>query len=166
MNSFMINLISKIKTSFILGVFIFFSISTYAQPKNTNFVLNKLIDRSLTFDIIYFDEDPADSYSKQFSLILNNELALNSVSVNLPLEINDIINGDIKSINDFYKFNNENLVLYVVSQSSSTRNTLKGFFYFDNKLIGSFSSYRTIWNNNRIMSLAEFVSKKIKDKMK
>lgn len=166
MNNFMINLISKIKTSLILGVFIFFSFSIYAQSKNTNFVLNKSFEKDLTFDIIYFDEDPADSYSKQFSLILNNELALNAISVNLPLEINDIINDDVKSINDFYKINNENLVLYVVSQSSSTRNTLKGFFYFENKLIGSFSSYRTIWTNNRLMSLAEFVSKKINDKMR
>ena len=166
MNNFMINTISKVKTSVILGVFIFFSISASSQPKNTNFVLNKLIDRDLTFDIIYFDEDPADSYSKQFSLILNNELAMNAISVNLPLEINDIINDDIKSINDFCKINNKNLVLYIVSQSSSTRNTLKGFFYFENKLIGSFSSYRTIWTNNRIISLAEFVSKKINDKMR
>ena len=53
--------------------------------------------------------------------------------------------------------------LFISSQSSSTRNTLKGFMYLNNKLIGSFSAYRTIWNNNRLILLSEYLAKKINE---
>ena len=92
-----------------------------------------------------------------------HELNLKGFSVNFPLELKTILNNGIKSINDYKSNNLENITLFISSQSSSTRNTLKGFMYLNNKLIGSFSAYRTIWNNNRLILLSEYLAKKINE---
>lgn len=158
----MIELIEKhIKTPIILGVFIFSINILTAQPKNTNFVMNQSIDINTPFDVVYSDQDLADTYAEELSSVLSNELNLKGFSVNFPLELKTILNNDIKSINDYKSNNLENITLFINSQSSSTRNTLKGFMYLNNKLIGSFSAYRTIWNNNRLILLSEYLAKKI-----
>lgn len=151
------------KTPIILGVFIFSLNILTAQPKNTNFVLNRSIDINTPFDVVYNDQDLADTYAEELSSILSNELNLKGFSVNFPLELKTILNNDIKSINDYKSNNLENITLFISSQSSSTRNTLKGFMYLNNKLIGSFSAYRTIWNNNRLILLSEYLAKKINE---
>jgi hypothetical protein len=136
----MIELIKKhIKTPIIMGVFIF------------------------SVNILTSDQDIADTYAEELSSILSNELNLKGFSVNFPLELKTILNNDIKSINDYKSNNLENITLFISSQSSSTRNTLKGFMYLNNKLIGSFSAYRTIWNNNRLILLSEYLAKKINE---
>ena len=144
-------------------VFIFSVIILTAQPKNTNFVLNQSIEINTPFDVVYSDQDIADTYAEELSSILSNELNLKGFSVNFPLELKTILNNDIKSINDYKSNNLENITLFISSQSSSTRNTLKGFMYLNNKLIGSFSAYRTIWNNNRLILLSEYLAKKINE---
>tara|TARA_B100000035_G_scaffold44386_1_gene33377 strand:- start:160 stop:651 length:492 start_codon:yes stop_codon:yes gene_type:complete len=160
----MIKLIKKhIKTPIILGVFIFSLNVLRAQPKNTNFTINKSIDINIPFDVVYSDQDLADTYAEELSSVLSNELNLKGFSVNFPLELKTILNNDIKSINDYKSNNLENITLFISSQSSSTRNTLKGFMYLNNKLIGSFSAYRTIWNNNRLILLSEYLAKKINE---
>jgi hypothetical protein len=160
----MIELIKNhMKTPIILGVFIFSLNILTAQPKNTNFVLNRSIDINTPFDVVYNDQDLADTYAEELSSILSNELNLKGFSVNFPLELKTILNNDIKSINDYKSNNLENITLFISSQSSSTRNTLKGFMYLNNKLIGSFSAYRTIWNNNRLILLSEYLAKKINE---
>lgn len=160
----MIELIEKhIKTPIILGVFIFSINILTAQPKNTNFVMNQSIDINTPFDVVYSDQDLADTYAEELSSVLSNELNLKGFSVNFPLELKTILNNDIKSINDYKSNNLENITLFISSQSSSTRNTLKGFMYLNNKLIGSFSAYRTIWNNNRLILLSEYLAKKINE---
>ena len=146
-----------------LGVFIFSINFLCAQPKNTNFTLNKSIDINIPFDVIYSDQDLADTYAEELSSVLSNELNLKGFSVNFPLELKTILNNGIKSINDYKSNNLENITLFISSQSSSTRNTLKGFMYLNNKLIGSFSAYRTIWNNNRLILLSEYLAKKINE---
>ena len=146
-----------------MGVFIFSINILSAQPKNTNFVLNQSIDINTPFDVVYSDQDLADTYAEELSSILSNELNLKGFSVNFPLELKTILNNDIKSINDYKSNNLENITLFISSQSSSTRNTLKGFMYLNNKLIGSFSAYRTIWNNNRLILLSEYLAKKINE---
>ena len=147
----------------IMGVFIFSINVLCAQPKNTNFTINKSIDINIPFDVFYSDQDIADTYAEELSSILSNELNLKGFSVNFPLELKTILNNDIKSINDYKSNNLENITLFISSQSSSTRNTLKGFMYLNNKLIGSFSAYRTIWNNNRLILLSEYLAKKINE---
>ena len=160
----MIELIKNhMKTPIILGVFIFSLNILTAQPKNTNFVLNRSIDINTPFDVVYNDQDLADTYAEELSSILSNELNLKGFSVNFPLELKTVLNNDIKSINDYKSNNLENITLFISSQSSSTRNTLKGFMYLNNKLIGSFSAYRTIWNNNRLILLSEYLAKKINE---
>ena len=160
----MIELIEKhIKTPIILGVFIFSINILTAQPKNTNFVLNQSIDINTPFDVVYSDQDLADTYAEELSSVLSNELNLKGFSVNFPLELKTLLNNDIKSINDYKSNNLENITLFISSQSSSTRNTLKGFMDLNNKLIGSFSAYRTIWNNNRLILLSEYLAKKINE---
>ena len=114
-------------------------------------------------NVVYSDQDIADTYAEELSSILSNELNLKGFSVNFPLELKTILNNDIKSINDYKSNNLENITLFIGSQSSSTRNTLKGFMYLNNKLIGSFSAYRTIWNNNRLILLSEYLAKKINE---
>lgn len=146
-----------------MGVFIFSVNILTAQPKNTNFVLNQSIEINTPFDVVYSDQDIADTYAEELSSILSNELNLKGFSVNFPLELKTILNNDIKSINDYKSNNLENITLFISSQSSSTRNTLKGFMYLNNKLIGSFSAYRTIWNNNRLILLSEYLAKKINE---
>ena len=146
-----------------MGVFIFSVNILTAQPKNTNFVLNQSIEINTPFDVVYSDKDIADTYAEELSSILSNELNLKGFSVNFPLELKTILNNDIKSINDYKSNNLENITLFISSQSSSTRNTLKGFMYLNNKLIGSFSAYRTIWNNNRLILLSEYLAKKINE---
>ena len=146
-----------------MGVFIFSINILNAQPKNTNFVLNQSIDINTPFDVVYSDQDLADTYAEELSSVLSNELNLKGFSVNFPLELKTILNNDIKSINDYKSNNLENITLFISSQSSSTRNTLKGFMYLNNKLIGSFSAYRTIWNNNRLILLSEYLAKKINE---
>ena len=149
-----------------MGVFIFSINILTAQPKNTNFVLNQSIDINTPFDVVYSDQDLADTYAEELSSVLSNELNLKGFSVNFPLELKTILNNDIKSINDYKSNNLENITLFISSQSSSTRNTLKGFMYLNNKLIGSFSAYRTIWNNNRLILLSEYLAKKINEAAK
>ena len=108
----MIKLIKKhIKTPIILGVFIFSLNVLRAQPKNTNFTINKSIDINIPFDVVYSDQDLADTYAEELSSVLSNELNLKGFSVNFPLELKTILNNDIKSINDYKSNNLENITL-------------------------------------------------------
>jgi hypothetical protein len=149
-----------------MGVFVFNFNILNSQPKNTNFSLSQNLDSNVQFDLFYYDEDIADTYARELSLILSNELSLRNVSINYPVDFKEIKNGDIISVNDYASKNQGNIILYVNSQSSSTRNNIKGFIYFNNKLIGSFSSHRTIWNNNRLIALGEFLAQEISKKSK
>lgn len=66
----MIELIEKhIKTPIILGVFIFSINILTAQPKNTNFVMNQSIDINTPFDVVYSDQDLADTYAEELSTL-------------------------------------------------------------------------------------------------
>ena len=140
----MIELIKKyIKTPIILGVFIFSINILTAQPKNTNFVLNQSIDINTPFDVVYNDQDLADTYAEELSSILSNELNLKGFSVNFPLELKTILNNDIKSINDYKSNNLENITLFISSQSSSTRNSCAdrvGYFLLESRRRNSFAN--------------------------
>ena len=70
-----------------MGVFIFSVNILTAQPKNTNFVLNQSIEINTPFDVVYSDQDIADTYAEELSSILSNELNLKGFSVNFPLEL-------------------------------------------------------------------------------
>lgn len=148
----------------IMGVFLLGIHSLYSQPKNTTFNLNDIISQNSQFDLFYDDKDLADTYAEELSLIITDKLSQRNVSINYPVEFNTVKTAEINTINDYVSKNSNAIVLHIVSQSSSTRNNIKGVFYYNSKLIGSFSSYRTIWNNNRLILLGEFIAEKISEK--
>jgi len=146
------------KALIIIGAFLFCS-ATYGQPKNSTFNLLKKINKNLPFEILYFDKDIADTYALELSSLLNNDLSSLGLNVLYPTSSLTIAENEVL-LND-YILNSTNNIILITSQSSSTRNTLNGNVYSSGKLIGSFTAFRTIWNNNRLILFSEFISNEI-----
>ena len=134
----------------------------FAQPKNTSFSFLEKLNNQKQLEIIYDDSDLADTYAEELSLQLQSDLSTLGINVSYRFSLASLINQNI-SLKEYTK-SNSNYIFLIRSQASSTRNTLSGIVYKDGVLIGNFKSFRTIWNNNRIISLSNYISTELKKK--
>ena len=141
---------------------LFFMQLIFAQPKNTSFSLLEKLNNQIQLEIIYDDSDLADTYAEELSMQLQSDLSTLGVNVSYRFSLASLIKqkGSLKG----YTKSNLNYIFVIRSQASSTRNTLSGVIYKDGVLIGNFKSFRTIWNNNRIISLSNYISAELKKK--
>jgi hypothetical protein len=137
----------------------------HSQKNNLEFYMNSKIEKNKDVKIIYNDANVDEIEDNQYSQILSKKLLFdlnkNGLSVIFPVDLKEACLSksctDIKDvINDFNYY-----YIYINTQNTSTRTSIVGAIYFNGKVIGGFTAYRSYWTNSRFEDLSDSICEKI-----